>query len=848
MHQTDHTRRVHQHNPTMLLRTLIRWVLLALTTSFAAAQETPNLVIIMADDMGFGDVRSYTSATGQAGVNSPVNTVNIDRLATTGMSFTNAHSPSSVCTPTRYGLLTGQYAWRVPVPSDCSQQLSGVVWPFDPPMIPYYRFTMPEMLQSRGYATAAMGKWHLGNDWVTTNGQPAQASGANVDLTQPFRGGAVDHGFDYYFGDDVISHAPFSFIENDRLIATPTYSQTQSLPETTRRAVQYVIGRSVNPQPFFLYLPLGAPHSPIVPPVGGVPADPSIGLSAYSYNSNFDNYENFIRLVDWTVGEVIDALEENGLADNTIIVFTADNGVATEFATSDQISPGFIDGQRIRGRKADGWEGGHRIPLLARWDGHIPAATQSTDLVELTDFYATMLEILEVPTPEYACEDSVSFLPSLLAEPWAEGRRYSVARSQWGSMTVRQVDENGAEWKLIFGSGGGGYLSGGNPMDANVPITQSYDFSRIQLFELSSDPGELTNLVSQGGVSAFELAKAQELQELVLQYMRSGYSPNEVMAETLNFDFGSINELSSNPRWNNVPGPAGGAPFDVSGSSIKSTTATTAYRFDSSAYGSSASHGVSGLTATWGGRYPIIGEGFSGSCIDDALKDGFFTSNGVVPRMSINGLLPGSVWDFNFYGARRDAGGLAQFEVVGESPSSAEIASVFENGGDTALVQGVVVPANGQVDFFMSGDSSSTAIASLNALVMRSRPVGRRYCHSRSNSTGFPARINASGSTSLSHNNLELIVQGVPQGFGLFFHAPMGDLSLFGNGLLCTSGSIVRLEPTFATGGTASLQLDLANAGITAPGPRFFQYWYRDATAGGSFYNTSDGFEIRFVP
>lgn len=847
MQDSTHAGPGHVRQISKLLIALTRWSSLALSASLALAQESPNLVIIMADDMGFGDVRSYTSVTGQAGVNSPVNTVNIDRLATDGMRFTNAHSPSSVCTPTRYGLLTGQYAWRVPVPSACSQQMSGVVWAFDPPMVPYYRFTMPEMLQRQGYTTAAMGKWHLGNDWVTTDGQPAQANGANVDLQQPFRGGAVDHGFDYYFGDDVISQAPFSFIENDRVISTPAYSQVESLPETTRRAVQYLIDRSTSTQPFFLYLPLGAPHSPIVPPVNGVPADPSIGLSAYVYNNNFDAYENFIRLVDWTVGEVIDTLEENGMAGDTIIVFTTDNGVSTNYSTSDNISPGFVDGQLIRGRKADAWEGGHRIPMLARWDGHIPPMTTSSDLIELTDFYATMLEVLDVPTPEFACEDSVSFLPSLLAEPWAEGRRYSVQRSQWGSMTVRQIDGNVQEWKLIFGSGGGGFLSGGNPMDARVPINQNYDFSRIQLYELTTDPGELTNLFAQGGVSASELSKAQELQGHILRYLRSGFSPHYVATETLNFDFGSINQLSSNAQWNDVPGPVGGAPFSASASSVKSTTGTTPYDLDTSMFGSSPDHGVSGVTSNWNGRYPLAGERTGTSCIDDALKDGFFTRNGIAPGLTLRGLVPGSVWDLNFYGARANSGGQVEFQVVGATTSSAEISSVLENGSETALVRDVVVPANGQIDFFMMGDSSP-AEASLNALVMRSRPVGWRYCHSTSNSTGFPARLTASGSASLTHDNLELTVRDVPDGLGLFFHAAQGTQNLFGNGLLCASGSLVRIQPTVAMGGTATLSVSLANAGINSSGSRYFQYWYRDVSAGGAFYNTSDAVEIEFVP
>ena len=801
----------------------------------------------MADDMGFGEVRSYTSAAGQAGVNSPVNTVNIDRLSTAGMRFTNAHSPSSVCTPTRYGILNGQYAWRAPLTASCSQQLGGVIAAFDPPMIPYYRFTMPEMFQGQGYATAAMGKWHLGNDWVTTNGEPALASGANVDLQQPFRGGAVDHGFDYYFGDDVISHPPFSFIENDRVISTPAYSQTESLPETTRRAVQYLRDRGTNPQPFFLYLPLGAPHSPIVPPVGGVPADPSIGLSAYTYNGNLNSYENFVRLVDWTVGEVIDTLEDSGLAGETIIIFTTDKGVATNFGTSDQITPGFVDGQLIRGRKSDVWEGGHRIPFIARWDGHIPPMSTSSDLVELTDLYATMLEILDVPTPAFACEDSVSFLPSLLAEPWAEGRRYSVQRSQWGSMIVRQIDAAGREWKLIFGLGGGGYLSGGDPTDVNAPILAGSNFSRLQLFELSNDPGEQVNLFAQGGVSASELSKAQELQSHLLRYMRSGFSPFPTSVETLNFDFGPLNQLSSNAQWNDIPGSTGGAPFSASPGNVRSTTGSTPYGFDMSMFGSSPNHGVSSAATDWFGLYPFLGDGINSSCIDDALRDGLFTRNGVVPGMAVGGLVPGSVWDFTFYGARSNSGGRADFQVAGELTSTAGISSVQDNSSETAIVEQMAAPASGQIDILMMGDSSA-AEASLNALIMRSRPVGRRYCHSISNSTGFPGLLDASGSASLTHSNLELIARDVPDGLGLFFYATQKNQAVFGNGLLCGGGTIQRLPPVNAAGGTATLPVPLASFGLTTPGTRFFQYWYRDATAGGSFFNTSDALEIEFVP
>ncbi|MDF1800143.1 MAG: arylsulfatase [Planctomycetota bacterium] len=496
----------------------------------AAAQTTkPNVVYIMADDMGLGDVRSYTNLAGQAGVNSPVDTPNIDRIATGGIRFTNAHSPSAVCTPTRYGLLTGQYAWRTPLTTSAAHQKSGVLYAYDPPMIPPSRTTIAEMLQSQGYHTAAFGKWHLGNDWVTTDGQPPKENGSNVDHSQPFQGGAVDNGFDYYFGDDITNHLPHSFIENDLVLSTPSYTQTDCLPEVVPRAMQYVIDRKAAGGPFFLYMPLNAPHHPVVPPTGGVPADPSVGMGAYTYDPSYDSYENFIRMVDWVVGELLDTIEEQGLAGDTIFVFTTDNGVSTNYTDNDLISPGFIQGQLLRGRKADAYEGGHRVPLLVRWDGHVAPGSTSDGIVELNDLYATMVDTLGIPMPANAGEDSVSYLDLLEGVPGAEGRKLSLQRSQWGSYAMRQVDGAGDEWKLIFGKGGGGWLTGGLAADATIPIDAGYDFSTIQMYNLTTDPGEQTNLFVQGGVSAAELTKAQELQHYLLGFIASGQS-NQVPA------------------------------------------------------------------------------------------------------------------------------------------------------------------------------------------------------------------------------------------------------------------------------------------------------------------------------
>ncbi len=206
-----------------------------------------------------------------------------------------------------------------------------------------------------------------------------------------------------------------------------------------------------------------------------------------------------------------------------------------------------------------------------------------------------------------------------------------------------------------------------------------------------------------------------------------------------------------------------------------------------------------------------------------------------------------SARDPEFYGARGDSGGEARFQVVGTTTLSDDISSVLDNGSETALVQGVSVPSDGQVDFLMMGDGGP-AEASLNALVMRSQPVGERFCHSTSNSTGYPAVLDAAGSASLTHDNLQLTVRNVPVDLGLFFHAAEKTQVPFGNGLLCASGSIYRFPPTFAADGSASLQISLDAAGITSAGSRYFQYWYRDPTAAGATYNTSDGVEVQFVP
>jgi arylsulfatase A-like enzyme len=480
--------------------------------------DTPNIVYILADDMGIGDIRSYTAT-------SPVNTPNIDRIANEGMRFTNARSPSSVCSPTRYGILTGRYPWRGPLPF-------GIVREMRPAVLEPARLTVAEMLQERGYDTAILGKWHLGLNWVTTDGQPANAQGTNVDYSQPFTGGPIHHGFDTYFGDDVINWPPYTMIRDDRTIGipvgnangqpytppggvlpgyvTPGYTTASSLPLVLNETESYIEARASQPSPFFLYLPLTAPHEPIVPP-------PELQGSTQT-----NAYGDFIATVDWAVGRVLDALEDpNGdsdtsdsMLDNTMIVFTADNGAETHFSFS--TSPGYKNGLPLRGDKTTVYEGGHAIPLMVKWDGEVPAGAVSSQMVELNDFMATVADIVDYQLPLNAAEDSINLAPLLRGDSTGPVRNAGVQTSFSGAKIIRQVDSAGNEWKLAFTPTDGGFS--GTAINPALPIT---NFSQLQLFNLTADPSETTNLLAGGGTEPMR-QRALELQTLLLQLMNSG--------------------------------------------------------------------------------------------------------------------------------------------------------------------------------------------------------------------------------------------------------------------------------------------------------------------------------------
>jgi len=421
----------------------------------------PNIIYILADDMGYGDMRCNDP-------NCAIPTPNLDRLAERGMRFTDAHAATALCTPSRYGVLTGCYAWR-------SRLKRGIVWEWDGALIEPDRLTVPEMLRQHGYRTACLGKWHLGWDWPTLDGRHPNETltfggmlhaererfAANIDYDGRIGGGPTDRGFDSYFGVDVPNFPPYTWFEDDHLtqvptepkpdhlygnpgLAVPGWSLEAMIPEFTRRAVEMIESTASDPKqrPLFLYFPLTSPHSPIVP------------NEQFKGASGIGNYGDFVCEVDWVVGQVIDALDRTGQADNTLLVFTSDNGPEDRTGDDEGVyaraqRTGHYSMGPLRGIKRDAWEGGHREPFVAAWPEVIPHGARCDQLVCLTDLMATCAEIVGSDLPEHAGEDSVSMLP-LLRGRTGEPTRHALAyHSGSGKFAVREGD-----WVFIDAAAG----------------------------------------------------------------------------------------------------------------------------------------------------------------------------------------------------------------------------------------------------------------------------------------------------------------------------------------------------------------------------------------------------------
>lgn len=442
-----------------------------MATTCAYARK-PNIIIIYADDLGYGEVKGLNPERCK------LETPAIDSLARDGMVFTDGHSSSAVCTPSRYSLLTGRYSWR-------SKLQNGVINPWGGSLIKQERITMPELVKQKGYLTAAIGKWHLGWDWQKRDGQWV--------FDAPVRGGPVDHGFDTYFGPDVPDFPPFAWIENDRLTAMPTenskpdprggrggplvpgWEPEAMLSTMADKAAEYLNARAADQKPFFLYFGLTAPHTPIVP------------SDDWKGKSGMGAYCDFVLETDHTVGQVLQALEQTGLDRNTLVFFTSDNGCSITPSNSSQLAKeyGHYTSANLRGHKGSSFEGGTRVPFIVRWPGTVSAGSTCDRMVCQIDTMATVADLLDIEMPDEAGGDSVSFLP-LLKDPTAPTRRETlILHNYYGEFSFRQE-----AYKLILAPGNGKGFGGG-PSDAEA-IRRGDPM--LQLYDLGNDLAETVNL------------------------------------------------------------------------------------------------------------------------------------------------------------------------------------------------------------------------------------------------------------------------------------------------------------------------------------------------------------------
>lgn len=448
-----------------------------------SAETSPDILFIMADDMGYGDVGCFNPK-------SKIKTPHIDRLAGQGMRFTDAHAPGSVCVPTRYGLMTGRYPFRRNLKVN--------------PKIDPDRTTIASLLRQNGYTTAMVGKWHLGFE--------AMPEG---DWSQPLRGGPLDRGFDTYFGiPSSLDIPPYYYIRGRAPEAAPTdqigpsnsegwtrvqgnfwraggiapgFRHDQVLPRFEQEVVAVIDahGKQSDRKPLFLYVALAAPHTPWVP------------TAEFRGSSSVELYGDFVMQVDATVGRILETLDQHQMTEDTLVIFTSDNGPVwnlQDINRFDHRSTG-----PLRGMKGDSWEGGHRMPFVARWPGHIPADSVCSETICFTDMLATFAALVGDEPRADLTEDSYSILPLLRgAQSTAPVRHVTIHKRN--ATAIRA-----GRWKLVTHRGSGG-LSGRNQPDPDPSGPPE------QLYDLELDIGETNNLW------AARPAVVQRLKRLLKQY------------------------------------------------------------------------------------------------------------------------------------------------------------------------------------------------------------------------------------------------------------------------------------------------------------------------------------------
>lgn len=455
----------------------------------------PNIIYILADDLGYGDLSAFNE-------NSKIQTPHLDTLALQGMRFTDAHTSSAVCTPTRYGILTGRYNWR-------TRLKRGVLSGKSDALIPTERSTVASLLKSANYHTAFIGKWHLGWNW--------SKNGKDIDFSEPVTNSPNDLGFDYAFGHcGSLDMPPYVYVENGISTAIPTeitentdpyefwrkgltapdFRHDDVTPNFFNRSIKYIEDQSKKEKPFFLYLPLPSPHTPVLP------------LEEWQGKSELNPYADFVIMIDHYVGQLLQKVKDLGIEKNTLVIFTSDNGCSPTANFDVLASKGHNPNYIFRGHKADIFEGGHRVPFIAKWPNFIKAGSVSNATICTTDFLATCAAIIDAPLDDNQGEDSFSMLPLFQDSDATDYKRSStIHHSIEGEFAIRQGD-----WKLIMcpGSGGWSYPRKNDDIIQTLP--------KVQLYNLKEDIAESNNL------EADYPEKVEELKALLTKQILDGRS------------------------------------------------------------------------------------------------------------------------------------------------------------------------------------------------------------------------------------------------------------------------------------------------------------------------------------
>jgi len=488
------------------MKLLTALLILIALSAVLPATEKPNILLLYADDLGFGDLTCYNPQ-------SKIPTPQLDKLASQGMRFTDAHSSSGICTPSRYAMLTGRHHWR---------DFHDIVSHFGKSVFQPERLTLPEMLKAKDYTTAAIGKWHLGWNWDAIRKPGSSKNGIQADdfdWSKPIPDGPLAHGFDRYFGDDVINFPPYCWIENDKVLKAPDtmmdpkkwkaikeggwecrpgpmasgWDPYQNLPETTRRGVDFIHAQKDAAQPFFLYFAFPSPHAPIIP------------NDVFDGKSEAGPYGDFVVETDDSVGQLLKALEDSGQADNTVVIFSADNG-PERYAYARDEKFGHWSAHPLRGLKRDIYEGGHRVPTIIKWPGVTKPGAVCNALVSQIDFMATLAAALAYELPDDAAEDSHNLLPLLKGE-------VAAVRSTHIHNTNQPYAIRHGDWLLVDGKG-----------NRNAAWEKRHGYrdnkmkSPVELYNLKTD------LAQKHNVAAAHPERVAELKALLKKIREQGHS------------------------------------------------------------------------------------------------------------------------------------------------------------------------------------------------------------------------------------------------------------------------------------------------------------------------------------